>query len=99
MIKRVCDICGKDTGDVSFKVKRRVTSSWVRIDVCENCYSRIANSDLSNVSQFHFALSGVIEDLDQNLLGTEDPDIKMTPKAYQITKKLQEDLIGILENL
>lgn len=26
MIKRVCDICGKDTDNVSFKVKRLDTS-------------------------------------------------------------------------
>ena len=107
MIKRVCDICGKDTGNVSFKVKRRVTSpsekythpnsSWVRIDICEDCYSRIANSDLLDIHPFYFALSSVIEDFDNNLLDTKDPDIKMTPKTYQIIKKLQDDLIDILE--
>lgn len=107
MIKRVCDICGKDTGNVSFKVKRRVTSpgekythpnsSWVRIDVCEDCYSRIANSDLLDTHPFYFALSSVIEDFDNNLLDTKDPDIKMTPKTYQIIKKIHDDLTGILE--
>lgn len=107
MIKRVCDICGKDTGNVSFKVKRRVTSpdekythpnfSWVRIDVCEDCYSRISNSDLLDVPPFYFALASVIEDFDNNLLDTKDPDIKMTPKTYQIIKKLYDDLMDIFE--
>lgn len=107
MIKRVCDICRKDTGNVSFKMKRRVTSpgekyihpnsSWVRIDVCEDCYSRIANSDLLDTHPFYCALASVIEDFDNNLLDIEDPDIKMTPKAYQIIKKLHDDLTDILE--
>ena len=107
MIKRVCDICGKDTGNVSFKMKRRVTSpgekyihpnsSLVRIDVCEYCYSRIAKSDLLDAHPFYCALASIIEDFDNNLLDTEDPDIQMTPKAYQIINKLHDDLTDILE--
>lgn len=107
MIKRVCDVCSKDTGNVSFKVKRLVTSpgekfihpnsSWVRIDVCKDCYNLITNPNLSNIHHVNCSLASVVKNFDNKLLNTEDPDIKMTPKTYQIIQKLQDDLIDILE--
>lgn len=103
MIKRVCDVCGDYSGNISFKAKRRITSpglcythpnsSWVKIDMCEKCYNRITKA--SDQLSFRHVLSVVIQTIDHDLLDTEDPDIKMTPKAYQTMKKLRDDLMDI----
>lgn len=107
MIRRICDICGKNTGNISFKIKRRITSpgekfiypnsSWVRIDVCEDCYCSITNPNLSNIHQVNCSLASIVKNFDNDILNTEDPDIKMTPKTYELLKKLYNDLTDILE--
>lgn len=68
MIKRVCDLCGKNYPDAKIKYKYRAKkkwyswheSGWTKLELCENCLSKIVGAD--EIREIEIGVNGSLDD-------------------------------------